>query len=281
MRNESDKALSNQYYTTLKAYTIEQSEDPSTTATKLITCFYENVPVNTNANAAMNTSPEEGGDPYDDINRTDEIGSDVEGSISILWALFLDIVIQIPYDHPDLERLVRLLSAIKTHAPPTAPPLQDDTMIALNAFQRSWGQHFWQNLPAFGLNLREITDCRLPLDQEQFSPNYPLQAYTREEWASISAFQALITLHGVMDLTHTGKWVVDLVCKHKEINQPQNSWALQRLTLGAAVWILKLASKFRWDEGWNLWKETFARLATLDDPSATVYMEIVNEMERQ
>lgn len=143
------------------------------------------------------------GEPVEDA------ASELESPLGVMWTLFLELVIQIPYDHPYQLRLINLLGQIKTQSAPAEPAVSAAAASILSHFQQSWGQSFWAGLPVFGMTVHD-TQSRDPAHAEEevhlgfggqsIPADFGEAPYSQSEWKSLQAFFGLCKSGGVMDL---------------------------------------------------------------------------------
>ncbi|KAL8714487.1 MAG: hypothetical protein Q9225_006563 [Loekoesia sp. 1 TL-2023] len=182
-----------------------------------------------------------------------------------IWSAMLATARQHPYNSPTIPALVTLLAAIKEAPTPMT--------LKRNRYT------YWTDLPHFGWEARENWNrtIREPEDKGGWT-------CTVEQWTSMNAFVAQITVAGVIDFKNYCIWAMNDALEDipGRRSVPGPITKLDRHVPAAAVWIL-VAGKMlytEWlglgvegertpqglgSERWRFWKERFGWVARQDE----------------
>ena len=195
----------------------------------------------------------------------------LEGFLWSVWGGIVDLIIQIPHSHPWQDRMVEILRAIKEIPRQATPEMEE--------LERSWGMAFWQDLPIFGAEVRELwnqgpweeVDGPFYRGDTQFPPDV---------WASLNAFTARITVASVLNFEDYAIWILRHTLEKERINKEvdDNLPAAAMWIIYAGQMVYHNAAKDYTDstethpsdirylrkftkpfsmERWNFWKERF------------------------
>ncbi|OTA80958.1 hypothetical protein M434DRAFT_85860 [Hypoxylon sp. CO27-5] len=131
-----------------------------------------------------------------------------------LWENIIGIAEQIPYDHPALDKLVKVMRELT---------LLPDTGIKV------WEGRVWTDLPVLGAVFREhLNGSRHSDDEEE-------QAKINQAWIRFHAFSAKLIGAGVIHFTNQLVWMLRRALE-EETNPPKSS-AIDRDLLTAIMYI--------------------------------------------
>ncbi|MCO5558719.1 hypothetical protein L7F22_012305 [Adiantum nelumboides] len=209
-----------------------------------------------------------------------------------IWRALMYTVRTIAHNDPAQDELVHLLSAIKE--------LQMRPTSASSTF---WGGKFWLDLPILGPEVRE---------EWYFSPPYDdyshFMHYTREQWASMNAFVARLSVAHVLNFKLYGIWTMRHAFEEHEGTLLQDehvpaaaTWVLEaghlmyelavkaqppdnieRAANGGSLWAGRIWYSL---ERWAFWKQGFkAAMAQADSwtkEMATRAYQTMEQIEQQ
>jgi hypothetical protein len=130
------------------------------------------------------------------------------------WTIYENIVSRIrstTYDSPTQDNLVKLVAAIKEIRPEPK-------------------EAYWSSLYPLGLYMRELWNDDYPVD----------------EWASLNAFAARLTVANVLDFQLYGIWAMRSALEDGPVEGELSMDVLDRQIPAAATWILYAGSRL-WD----------------------------------
>ncbi|RYP24295.1 hypothetical protein DL767_008627 [Monosporascus sp. MG133] len=146
--------------------------------------------------------------PTDGSNTLDD------GFFFSLWNDIINIAVQIPHDHPAMDKLVKVMRELT---------LLPDTGL------RVWDSRLWTDLPVLGAAFRER------LNGPGTSKKEEEQAIIDREWVRFHAFSAKLISAGVIDYTNQVVWMLRAALE--EDTSAKAPHALNRDLVTAAVYI--------------------------------------------
>ncbi|RYP62184.1 hypothetical protein DL769_007425 [Monosporascus sp. CRB-8-3] len=137
-----------------------------------------------------------------------------DGFFFSLWDEIINVAVQIPYDHPAMDRLVKVMRELT---------LLPDTGL------RVWDSRLWTDLPVLGAAFREHLNGPGTSEKEEE------QAVIDREWVRFHAFSAKLIGAGVTDYINHVVWMLRDALE--EDTSAKASGALNRDLVTAAMYI--------------------------------------------
>ncbi|RYO79241.1 hypothetical protein DL764_010039 [Monosporascus ibericus] len=147
-------------------------------------------------------------DPADGSNTLDD------GFFFTLWNDIINIAVQIPHDHPAMDKLVKVMRELT---------LLPDTGL------RVWDSRLWTDLPVLGAAFRER------LNGPGTSKKEEEQAVLYREWVRFHAFSAKLIGAGVINYTNQAVWMLRDALEEDTSAKAPN--ALNRDLVAASMYI--------------------------------------------
>ena len=161
-----------------------------------------------------------------EINESLESRFSLEGFLWGLWAEMVDLIIEVPHSHPWQDRMVELLSAIKEVPRQVTPGMEE--------LEWTWGKAFWQDLPIFGAEVRELWNQgpweEIPDGIFAYRGDAP---FPPDVWASLNAFTARITVASVLNFETYAIWILRHTLEEERTNEEVDD-----NLPAAAMWII-------------------------------------------
>lgn len=188
------------------------------------------------------------------IYQDGEPGPTIKGYLTMLYGLILDVIEQIPPEHPYTGRLVSLLHAIKNQPPPNRRARPD---LDYDKFEEQWCAALWQDLPIFGATVRQDFETRgawAKVDDDTLAAAewYHLP-FTSIGFARRNAFLAKITSAGVLNCIDYSIWLL-----RESLERQKGAADLNEVLPSAVMWILHTgdliyhnAAAIGVDENWS------------------------------